>query len=253
MRKKSTSQTGILFLFLFLCAPMTICAEPADAESILSEARLFGESRYMTMEVEMIIENSSGEKRRSIDISINNEGSEYKLYMQIIDPSFLRKMKFLQLSSGDGTSLQWIATSRGARKITSSGNDERVFDSDFTASDFSSIRTSDFLITDSSDIIIGESPGYRIEVSSIDDRNRTNKKVLFIDSESHQIREVEYFNGTTLVKRYKVISTQNVNGKVFPDESLMEDFEGNSRTRLVFKKIGMPGSIPDKVFHYRNL
>jgi len=225
----------------------------SDAELILSKAQLFGDNRFLSMKVEMLINTPSGEKSRGIDLSISNFDNNYRVYMQIISPSFLRKMKFLQHNLKNGSTLQWIATSRGARKITSSKNDERIFDSDFCASDFASIAKSDYQIESFSETIRNESPCYRFELVIIQDGVFVNKKVLFIDHDSYLIREVEYYSDKKLVKRYQVISTQNINGKMFPCESLMKDFSKESYTKLIFKKIEMPDSIPDRLFHYRNL
>lgn len=254
MEKVSRILICFLFSTLFLLVPGPyLPALPADAEMILENARLFGNSRFLLMKVEMLINTSAGEKSRGLDISISNINNDYKVHMQIINPTFLRKMKFLQYNFGDGSTLQWIATSRGARKITSSGNDERIFDSDFNANDFASISTSNYQIVNFSEIIRNGFQCYRFDLVAVQDGELMNRKVLFIDRDSYLIREVEYYSENKIVKSYRIISTQNIDGMMFPNESLMEDMRKGSYTKLIFKKIEIPNSIPDRVFHYRNL
>ena len=243
-----------LLLLFFMINPITYLAALSDnAESVLENARLFSKSPFMKIEVDMVIRNSSGEKTRGLDISISNSNNEYKLYMQIISPSFLRQMKFLQLNSEDEKTLQWVATSRGARKITSSGNDERIFDSDFTAADFSSINPEEFRIDNFSETILDGIDCYRLELTAKNDYQAIDKKILFIDRDSYFILKVEYYSENVLTKSYNVISTREINGNIFPEESVMEDLIQGSSTKLVFKKYETPDSIPDKVFHYKNL
>lgn len=244
---------SLISLFLLMVPGSFLSALPSDAESILGKAHLFGNSRYLSLKVDMQIKTSSGDKTRGIDISISNNDNDYKVYMQIINPTFLRKMKFLQYNFGNKSTLQWIATSRGARKITSSGNDEKIFDSDFTASDFASINMSNYQIEKFSESVRNEVQCYRFDLTAIQNSELINKKVLFIDRDSYLIREVEYYRENKLVKRYLIISTQNIDGRIFPLESQMENLNKGSSTKLIFQKIEMPNSISDRVFHYRNL
>ncbi len=244
----------VLFLFILLVVPrVQDIASANEAEEILARAHLFGDSPYLKMEVEMRMTDPSGEKTRGIDISMSSVGEEYRVYMQITSPSFLRKMKFLQHNPESGDTLQWVATSRGARKITSSGEDERIFDSDFTAADFSSINTEEYRIEGFSEDRSDGVPCYRFELSPFDQAGKVTKKVLLLDRQSLLIREVQYYTNGAMTRRYRLLSTRSIEGKIFPEKSVMEDLREASSTTLFFDKIELPSSIPDRVFHYRNL
>lgn len=249
---KKVARFFCFFILLFVSGITFIAAE-TEAEKILAKAHLFGDSPYLKMEVEMRMVSPSGEKSRIVDISMSNSEEEKRVFMQITSPPFLRKMKFLQHNPENGDTLQWVATSRGARKITSSGEDERVFDSDFTAADFSSLKTTDYGIESFSEELDHEFPCYRFELIPRDRNGEITKKVLFLDRQSLLIREVGYYQGRDLVRRYSLLSTMSIEGNLFPEEGLMEDLREASSTRLIFHKIEMPVSIPDRVFHYRNL
>jgi len=244
----------VLFLLILLVIPrVQDIASASEAEEILAGAHLFGDSPFLEMEVEMRMTDPSGEKTRGIDIRMSKVGNEYRVYMQITSPSFLRKMKFLQHNPENGDTLQWVATSRGARKITSSGEDERIFDSDFTAADFSSISMDEYRIEGFSENDCEGIPCYRFELSPLDQAGEVTKKVLLLDRQSLLIREVQYYTNGEMTRRYRLLSTRSIEGKIFPAKSVMEDLREASSTTLFFKKIELPASIPDRVFHYRNL
>jgi len=223
-----------------------------EAPSVLERSHLFGDPRFLEMQVDMNINTSSGEKSRQVEIRISNSGDMYQVHMQITSPSFLRKMKYLQHKPRSGTPSQWVATSRGTKKITSSGNDERIFDSDFTAADFASLSSDSYRIEAFSSAERDSVTCYRLELSPVDEEEWT-KKVLYVDQQSFLIREVEYFRDQDLVKRYRVISTSRIEEKLFPVESIMEDYRNGTSTQLEISDIRMPDSIPDRIFHYRNL
>jgi len=243
------------FLIPFLCILYipSLAASPTNADLILEEAHLFGESRFISMKAQMVIHTASGEKTRDIEVNISNDEEQNKVYMHIISPSFLRNMKFLQHNQKDGSTLQWIATSRGARKITSSGTDERIFDSDFTAADFSAMDTKAYRIINFTETEKSNRLYYRYELLSLNNSDSITRKIVLLHYETNLIYRVEYFSDNKMIKQYQVVDTQSINGQLFPEKSIMKNVITGSYTQLNFQQIEMPSSIPDRIFHYRNL
>jgi hypothetical protein len=248
-RQRAVFHYAVFFVFF----STAVLAAGETGESVLGKSHMFGSSPYLSMKVAMDIGEGAGEKQREIDIKINNEEGEYKIFMQITSPAFLRKMKFLQHHPKSGEALQWIATSRGTRKVTGSAEDAHIFDSDFTASDFAAINSGEYRILDFSHV---QRDGYRCFRLEIEPREKADMwpvKVLYIDEQSRLIREVEYRRNGEVGKRYKLLATQQISGTTLPRESIMEDLLHGSSTRLTFAQIEMPASLPDRIFHYRNL
>lgn len=249
--KKNLFFVGIVLLVWFCMPSSLLCAQ--SAEEVLEKANLFGNSRFLKMQVQMEISTTSGDKNRAIDINISNTDESYMVYMQITSPPFLRKMKYLQHKPRSGRSVQWVSTSRGAKKITSSGNDERIFDSDFTAADFASTSIKDYNVVNLVSTTRNSISCYKLELEPLESEPVWNKKVLYVEQDSFLIHEVEYFTDESLVKSYRILETITLDGKLFPSKSIMENYREGTFTKLDIESIELPESIPDRMFHYRNL
>lgn len=244
---KNTILAGIIFVLI----PSAIFGQ--SASDVLAKAHLFGQSVYLEFTVAMTIHSGPTEKSRNIEILMRDRANESQVFMQVISPPFLKEMKFLQHSLSSGETLQWMATSRGTRKITSSGTDERVFDSDFTASDFTVINSRNYNILDFQTVPFNGVTVFRLDVRPTEGKDLWDYRRLYIDQESFLILRVDYFKTGAVAKRYSLEETQIVDGLVFPRNVKMEDLRADSFTLLQFTKVDTPSSLPDRVFHYRNM
>src|SRR6056297_3239404 len=225
----------LLYSLLFAAITLPLDADPTTSGAeVLESAHMFGDNRYLEMEVRMEMKGSSTDKSREIEIKLSNDDGEYKVYMQITSPPFLRKMKFLQHNRPSGETLQWMATSRGTRKLTGAADDEHIFDSDFTASDFSALDPADYRIDSFSQVERNGFSCHRLVLSPLESGSEWPQRVVYIDRRALLIREVEYMKDGEVEKRYRLLSTQELGRDPLPKESIMEDLRAGTSTTLDF-------------------
>lgn len=224
-----------------------------SAADVLTKAHLFGQRPCLEFEVTMTMTSGSAEKSRDIKILMRDQGGESQVFMQITSPPFLKEMKFLQHSLSSGETIQWMATSRGTRKLTSSGTDERVFDSDFTAADFTVINSRNYDILDFQTVPFNGTTVFQLDVRPSEGNDPWDSKRLYVDQDSFLILQVDYIKAGDVVRCYSLEETQMVDGFLFPLRVKMEDLAASSFTLLHFRSVKIPSSLPDRLFHYRNM
>jgi len=235
-------------LFIFL---LHLPVFSDEIENRLQTVSLFGSGENLSFTILMTINSPRGIKERTIEAYMQQDESGSNILLQVIEPVFLRKLKFLQKKDKKGRETIWMAASSGVRRISGQNSGERVFDSDFTVEDFSSVNTDTYSFT--------ELPGEAVSNKTMDvilgdllkpRGAEITRKKLYIDSETDMLMQVDFFSFRgDLVKRYKVIETQIKNGEPFPRICRMDTFGDKSYTILTVEKIDSETAVPANKFN----
>jgi len=226
-------------------------AEPS--EKPLEEARLFGRSELLHLEVEMMIESSRGSKSRGLEIYIDRSDGSFRLLAQVVSPSFMDYMKLLQIRDGNRPTQQWLKTSRGVRRLAESDGGMAVFDSDFTSEDLSDVDLADYRVAALEDGILSDADCYRYSLRPLQGRNGYETKIVYVGMEDSLIRGVDYLVGDTIVRQYRLLETKRVSGQLFPQRAVMENLEAHTRTVIEIDRIDQPNRIPQRMFAWNTL
>ncbi|MFP4365099.1 MAG: outer membrane lipoprotein-sorting protein [Spirochaetia bacterium] len=222
-----------------------------SAEQIYEQAFFFSNSDSVVMEVAMTIHERRGDKERELEIFLENESDGgRRVYMQITRPGFLRNMKYLQHQDGDGSSQQWLRTSRGVQRLTSSNSDEPLFGSDFTVGDLSESAVADYSVS------LEEETHEFFIIRAVPENSgsRYAYRLMHISKESSIIHRVDFYSASSeLVKQYELLSTQNIGEYIFPETCIMRDLAAGTETELQFLDLDVDRRIPSRVFNRGNL
>jgi hypothetical protein len=202
----------------------------------------------------MEIVKGQGVKSREMEAFIRRDGRASRLLLHMVSPAFLNQMKFLFHRDGDGRESQWMKTSQGVRRLAGSNRSEAIFDSDFTAEDLSDLRVDDFSLALLGEEQIGGRPCRRIEMVPRFAGSSYRKKQVLVEKGSGLIFGADFFDASgTLVRRYRLLDTQQVQGSTFPLTCRMENRGEESHTLLRFHRIEPVDSLPDKLFNRAGL
>jgi hypothetical protein len=223
-----------------------------SAEETLKRAQLIGESAHVAMTVQMSIRTQGGVKERSLEIYIQEAEEATRVLVQVVEPAFLRNMKFLEHRYPDGREDKWLKTSRGVRRLSQANRSERLFDSDFTVEDLSRIDVEDFrLFFASGDTAAGERT---IVAEPVGPAGEYARKEFTIDLRTNLVTRVDYIDANgKLSRRYTLLETRSIEGEVFPWRCRMEDFRGGSSTTLLFRRIALAEPLPARLFNKASL
>ena len=226
---------------LLLFAATAGCSTP---EQLLGQTHIFGSASRLSLEVTMTMYEDGTEQTREVEIKLERSSShdgDLSLYAAVTAPPFLRNLRFLTVHR-NGRDDKWMRTSRGVRRLSSGGGEERIFGSDFRAEDFSAVDV-DAL----QPVLVSES-GSSVVLRTSDDR------IFTVNTETDLIEEIEYGDGSGTVKRrYRVLETMVVSGEVVPRKAEMVDLTDNRRTEIDVREAEVPASIPRRFFTYGNL
>ena len=231
--------TFLVFAAL-LTAPTTLQAQ--SAEQLLAGAHILGSAANLVADAELEIHGGSGDLERGIRLHLRNESDGgSRVLAQVIRPAYLSSMKFLMYREPDGRQDRWVTTSRGVRRLTAGDGDERIFGSDFTAADLSSLDVA----------------GHRLEVLDREDglaRIRATRageptRVISVDTENGLITQLDYLGADgEPVRRYRVQEVGQTDGVRFPRVARLDDLTGGTYTVLRLTSVVVVDSIPDRVF-----
>ena len=221
----------------------------------LDTISLFGSGKNLSFIISMEITGGRGTKSRTIEAFIQRDEKVSNILLQVTEPVFLRKMKFLQQKDSKGRETIWMGTSSGIRRVSGRNSSERVFDSDFTVEDFSSVNSENYSFTELTPDLSGGLRRDRIVCELLDTGGTAiSKKKLYIDPDTDMLLQVDFLDTSdTLVKQYQVLETQYIDGKPFPKICRMETIGSNSHTVLSILEIDPATPIPDRKFNPGNL
>lgn len=250
MKSVNHRSAATLAVILFLaCLPGAIRAETAT--EALESARLWGETERATMEVTLEIDTGRGEKSRTLEVYVDNQNDESKLFAQVTVPPFLSRMKYLYLRAPNGSETKWVSTSRGVRQLSNAQRTEKLFDSDFTTEDLSQLVVEQFVVTylDGSD-----GDGDEIVVRAEPKDGSTATRLITIDRETRIITQVEYLDDAGKTERvYRVEETETIDGILTVSLCSMTDTDAGTKTLLSVESFDPSSSIPPRVFSRASL
>ncbi|OHE67780.1 MAG: hypothetical protein A2Z99_07720 [Treponema sp. GWB1_62_6] len=232
-------------LFFALLSVGTAPAQSSDALAALRTASLFGDSRYLTIKMTMSIVEGGGAKERALSIKSSRVDGSDKTLAAVVSPAFLNKLAFLRVKDGEGTR-QWLRTSNGVKRIAEGNRNERLFGSDFTASDFldaaSDARSAEY----------GQGRGEGLVVVRADTAD--GDRVVSFGSADRLVRSVEYLGKDgRVLKRYRVVELETRDGKPYPKKAIMENLLSGGSTTVVIDSIDDETMVSDRVFNPASL
>ena len=242
-----------LVLSLLLAAALTpVLAQ--TPRSVLEEAYLMGIGENVSLYIDMIINTNTGDKSRQLEIFMRQDSGGTKILAQIVNPTFLKNMKFLQHRPTDGRDSTWLKTSRGVRRLSSNSTSERLFDSDFTVEDFSPITTEDFQVSFLPEDANPLPECFAVAAQPLKSDRNYSEKVYYIDRTESILKRVDYYDADgDLVKRYELLEIQEANGRAYPLRSTMEDLSRNTSTQLLFTTVDEDTALPSRIFNKGSL
>lgn len=225
---------------------MAVSAEAEEtAAEIIAEVHVLGPADTMQVDATMTIREGSSEAERRLEGWYRRGDRDLSLFVQILEPPFLRDMKLLLLRRGSRED-NWMRTSRGVRRLGASSGQERVFGSHFTVSDMTAVDPAAQTVR-----LVDSSPDeILIEVQ---DREGSGYRRFSIQPEDRIIRGIQFFDDSgELVKEYELLSVDSVEGQPVPMRGQMRLTNGDY-TIISVNEIDFPTSIPGRYFNRGNL
>lgn len=234
----------LLLIFAGLDIPNPISAEE-NVTDIIAAVHVLGPAPVMRVDATMTITEGSSVSERRLQGWYERADRELSLFVQVVEPPFLREMKLLLLRN-DIRDDNWMRTSRGVRRLGASSGQERVFGSHFTVSDMTAVdpAVQDVrLISSSPEEIV-------IEVYERDERGYRR---FAIAPDDRIIRSITFFDARGVqVKEYELLSLDSVDGRPVPVRSVMRLANGD-QTVIVVNEVDFPRTIPSRYFNRGNL
>lgn len=255
-RRALRSAAGV-FPKLVICIAVSIFVPHSiraqEPEALLRSVSLFGGLDRFTCGLTMTIRTPQGQKERGLELFYERSGTETDILVQIVSPSFLRNMKFLQHHT-DRENARWLKTSTGVRRLASSGDDEPLFGSDFTTEDVSDFPFEVYRLERLPDSRTDGVECTVIRCVPVKAGGAFTEKRYFIEKETSVIRRIEWLSaGGAVVKQYRVLELRTVSGSPFPWEAIVEDAVKSSSTVLSVRSLDPDARIPARVFSRGNL
>lgn len=239
---------------LFAIGAFLLVARPIHAEpyELLREAALFGRFETLMVRVDMEI-HERGVKTRTLELFVEQDDQRHKALAQVIAPAFLNRMKYLTIGTEERTD-QWIATSRGVRRVAGSARDERLFDSDFVVEDFTPPREGEYDVRELPD---REVNGELCRVLEVIPRGITtgyDRRVVYVSVADRILVRAEYYSTSgELVRLFELHERTTVDGEPFPRRATMQTLSSDTSTEIVLRDIATNEQIPGRVFNRGNL
>ena len=234
------------YSLLLLCV-LTVSALAAQEALPLRDAHIFGTSASLSVQIEMVVEGPSGGFTRELEV-FATRGDGARVYAGITSPPFLRQTRFLQVSEEGHDPAQWIATSRGPRRLVGQNRDEAVFQSDFSAEDLSAIQLSAFEQTRSEAGSLLGRRGTWYVLRPIERASYTERRV-FVDEMTALILGFDVLDGQSVTKRYRVEEFTSSPDGAYPLLARMETVAENSSTTIRTLEVDTTSRIPARYFN----
>jgi outer membrane lipoprotein-sorting protein len=236
-----------------LLSVSAIAQETVDPADILRRAALFGQFTSLEVDLTMEIHERRGTKNRGLIAYVERDGDNAQALVQIVSPAFLNSMKFLSTTDGDGTS-QWLATSRGVRRVAANSRNDQLFDSDFTVEDLSDYDPDDFVLTITGSERINGSDCYVLEAVPLDIETDYAKRVMYVDKSTGLLVLARFLDDAgEVVREFELLEHMDLDGVAFPKVARMTTVSGNTHTILTVDNAQIGHDIPDRVFNRGNL
>lgn len=236
-----------------LISASVIAQEPPDAADILRGAALFGQFTSLEVNLTMEIHERRGTKDRGLVAYVERDGEGARALVQIVSPAFLNSMKFLSVTDGEDTT-QWLATSRGVRRVAASSRNDQLFDSDFTVEDLSDYDPEDFDLTVTGSERINGSDSYVLEAVPLDIETDYAKRVMYVDKETGLLVLARFLDDSgEVVREFELLEHMDLDGVAFPKVAKMTTVPSNTYTILTVNDAQVGHDIPDRIFNRGNL
>jgi len=244
----------ILLAISFTLVSVSLLAQQsADPAEILRRAALFGQFTSLEVNLTMEIHEARGTKDRGLVAYVQRDGEDAQALVQIVSPAFLNSMKFLSATAGEETS-QWLATSRGVRRVATNSRNDQLFDSDFTVEDFSDYEPDDFDLSLTGSQTINGSVCYVLEAIPLDVQTDYAKRVMYVDKSTGLLVLADFLNDSgEVVRKFELLDSMDLDGVAFPKVAKMTTISAGTFTILTVDDAQVGHDIPDRVFNRGNL
>jgi hypothetical protein len=238
-------KTYLLLLIVACFDVVHLVSAEENAADIIAAVHVLGPAPVMRVDATMTIREGSSESERRLQGWYERADRELSLFVQIVDPPFLREMKLLLLRN-ESRDDNWMRTSRGVRRLGASSGNERVFGSHFTVSDMTAVdpaaQTVRLVSSSPEEIVIDvyEGDGQRSRRFAIAPDDKIIRSIAFFDAEG------------TRIKEYELLSVDTVAGRPVPMRSVMRLPNGD-QTMIVVNEIEFPQTVPRRYFSRGNL
>ena len=241
-----------LIVLLTLISSAVIAQEDNPGE-LLRRAALFGEFDSLQVELTMEITERRGSKDRGIAAFVERNEDEARALVQIVSPAFLNKMKFLSVTEG-GDTAQWLATSRGARRVSGSNRTDRLFDSDFTLEDLSDYDPEDYELSLLGSERVDGVDCHVLEAVPVTADTDYAKRIMYIDQDSGLlVRALFLDDAGNVMREFELLDRMTVDGVEFPRQVKMTTVTAGTHTTLHVDSVVTGEDIPDRYFSRSNL
>lgn len=224
-----------------------------DPAEILRRAALFGQFTSLEVDLTMEIHERRGTKDRGLVAYVERDGDDSSALVQIVSPAFLNSMKFLSTTDGENTT-QWLATSRGVRRVAATSRNDQLFDSDFTVEDLSDYDPDDFDLTVTGSEQINGSDCHVLEAVPLDIETDYAKRVMYVDKETGLLLLARFLDDSgEVVREFELLEHMDLGGVAFPRVAKMTTVPSNTYTILTVDDAQVGHDIPDRLFNRGNL
>lgn len=251
----TSRQTLFGLALLFVTAAVWAGGSSDSPAAVLSSVSIFGSASSITADISMRISTPRGNQARVLKAYIQRHDSRVKTYVHMTEPAFLSSMSFLSIKGAGGNEVSWIGTSRGVRRVPSEGSgNERLFDSDFTVEDLSVMTPSRFHLSFLPSTTLNGRNCFVIKAVPRYSGAGYHDKVIFVAKSSHLLVGMDYYSDAgRLLRRFRTLTTQTVDGAQLPKTCSMATPSAASTTVLTFRHVNMGRHIPDRVFNVGNM
>jgi hypothetical protein len=237
-------RTILIAVLLALAGAIGVQSE--DLAAIIQGSYLVARSPQATVRFRMTIHDGQGDKIREVVVYLTNAAKGGNLLAKVVSPASLSAMKYLRIGSEKGALQQWLATSRGVRRLGEGGGDERLFGSDFAIGDFSPYDAVSYRIARDPDRETAASWALSLEPRS----SVQQKKIVQVDRTTSLITAVDTLDQAGKVERsYRVEAIAGPAAAPYPRLSRMSDPSRGSWTLMEVLSIDITTPIADRVFN----
>jgi hypothetical protein len=242
-----------LFALLLTLVSASLLAEDADPAEILRNASLFGQFTSLTADLDMEIHERRGTKDRGIAAYVERDDENARALVQIVSPAFLNNLKFLSITEAGDTS-QWLATSRGVRRVSGSNRNDRLFDSDFTVEDLSDYDPEDYDLTLQGSELVDGVDCHVLEAVPVSADTDYARRIMFVDKQTGLLVRARFLDDDgVVVREFELLERMELDGVPFPREVKMTTVQAGTYTVLSVREAVTGEDIPDRIFNRGNL
>jgi len=244
----------ILLAAAFTLISVSVIAQvAADPAEILRRAALFGQFTSLEVDLTMEIHERRGTKERGLVAYVKRDGENAQALVQIVSPAFLNSLKFLSVTEGEETT-QWLATSRGVRRVAASSRNDQLFDSDFTVEDLSDYNPGDFELSIRGSEVVSGVDCTVLEAVPRSIETDYARRIMYVDKSSGLLRLARFLDSSgVVVREFELLEHMDLDGVPFPKVAKMTTVAAGTYTVLTVDDARAGQDIPDRIFNRGNL